>query len=140
MPQNRRKHVLRWYHCYLQHPLGDKIALTLTTVCRWSGIFNQARKIYITYKDCQKFKKRNAKYGSIPAKDTETLTPWHTLCVDLIGTYTILAKVRHPDNKTLTKELQLLCTTFIEPAMRWFEIAEVPIIDQSSAEISQIFN
>ena len=38
------------------------------------------------------------------------------------------------------KELQLLCMTFINPETGWFEIAEFPIIDQSSARISQIFN
>ena len=65
---------------------------------------------------------------------------WHTVCVDLIGTYTVLAKVIHTDNKILTKELQLLCTPFIDQATGWFEIVEVPIIDQYSSRISQLFN
>ena len=68
------------------------------------------------------------------------MTPWNTVCVDLIVTYTIIAKVRHPDNKILMKELQLLCMNFIDPATGWFEIVEVHIIDQSSSIISQIFN
>ena len=72
--------------------------------------------------------------------DAETLTPWHTVCVYIIITYTILSKFRQPDNKIITKEIQLLCMSFISPATGWFEISEVPIIDQSSARISQIFN
>ena len=116
------KCVLKWYHCYLQHPGGDRLSQTLTTICRWSGIVYQARKIFRTCKDCQKFKNRYAKYGLLPGKDAETLTPCHTLCVDLIGTYTILAKVIHTDNKILMNELKLLCMTFIEPATGWFEM------------------
>ena len=83
---------------------------------------------------------RNAKYGLLPDKDEEILTPWHTVCVYLIGTYTILAKVRQLNNKILTKELELLCMNFIDPKMGWFEIVEVPIIDQYSTRISQIYN
>ena len=68
------------------------------------------------------------------------MIPCRTLCVDLIVTYTILSKVRHTDNKILTKELQLLCVTFINPETVWFEISEVPIIDQYSYRIYQTFN
>ena len=90
--------------------------------------------------DCQKIKNRNAKYGLLPSKDDENLTPWHTVYVDLIGTYTILAKVRQSNNKILKKGIQLLCMTFISLATGWFEIAEVPIVDQYSAIIFQILN
>ena len=64
---------------------------------------------------------------------------WHTVCVDLIGTYTVLAKVIHTDNKILTKELQLLRMNFIDLSKGWFRISEVPIIYQYSARISQMF-
>ena len=95
-----------------------------------------------TCKDCQEFKKHNTKYGLHPAKDAETVTSWHTVCVDLIVivTYTILAKVRQTYNLILMKELQLYCTTSIELETGWFEISEVPIIYQYSARISQISN
>ena len=66
--------------------------------------------------------------------------PCHTVRVELIGTYTKLAKVIQLDNKIITKELQILCITIIDPETVWFEIPEVPIIDQSSARISRIFN
>ena len=85
-------------------------------------------------------KNRNAKYGLLLAKDADTLTPWNTVCVDLIGTKNILAKIRQTNNKILTKELQLLYMKFIYPETGWFKIAQVPIIDQYLAGISQIFN
>ena len=86
------------------------------------GIVYQERKLCRTCKDCHKFKSQNSKYGLLPDKDAETLTLWQTVCVDLIDTYNILAKVRHLGNKILTKENQLLCTTFIDPETGWFEI------------------
>ena len=54
VPQNLWKRVLKCYHCYLQHPGGDRLAHTLTTVCRWLGIVDQSWKLCITCKDCQK--------------------------------------------------------------------------------------
>ena len=56
IPKTLRKHVLKWYHQYLQHPGGKRLAATLTTICRWSGILNQARQLCGTCKACQKYK------------------------------------------------------------------------------------
>ena len=35
VPKTLSEHVLKWYHCYLQHPGGDKLSQTLTSICRW---------------------------------------------------------------------------------------------------------
>ena len=123
VPKTLRGRVIKLYHCYLQHPGGDRPAQILTTVCSWSVIVDQSRKPCITCKDFQKFKKKNSKYGLLPATDSETLTPWHTVCVDLIVTDTIQSKFRQPDNKKFTKELQLLCINFIDLSMGWFEMS-----------------
>ena len=40
---------------------------------------------------CQRAKTTNHKYGKLPPKQAET-NPWDTLCVDLIGPYTIPQK------------------------------------------------
>ena len=56
------------------------------------------------------------KYGKLPPKSPEII-PWHTLCINLIGLYKI------GNNK---EEIALHCLTMIDPAMGWFEIAEVP--------------
>ena len=65
---------------------------------------------------CQTNKVCYKKYGKLPTKSPEII-PWHTLCIDLIGPYKI------GDNKN---EVTLHCLTMIDPATRWFEIAEVP--------------
>ena len=43
--QNLCKRVIKWYQCYLQHPGGDRLSHTLTTICRWLGIVDQLRKL-----------------------------------------------------------------------------------------------
>ena len=58
----------------------------------------QARKLGRQCKHCQKFKSRTKKYRHLEPKQAETLVPWHTVCVDLIGTYNLTAKVRQPDS------------------------------------------
>ena len=55
VPKTLRKCVLKRYHCYIQHPGGDRLAQTLTTVCRWLGIVDQAQKLHRTCKVCKKF-------------------------------------------------------------------------------------
>ncbi len=140
VPKTLRSRTLTWYHHYLCHPGGDRLAQTLQQVCVWKGIVSQARKLCKHCKACQKYKKRGTKYGHLAPKEAETLVPWHTVCVDLIGTYTIKAKIRHPDGTIKECDLSLLCMTFIDPATGWFEIAEVPLSDQTSARISKLFD
>ena len=130
VPKTFRKCVLKCYHCYLQHSDGDRLPQTLNTASRCLVIFDQSQKLFRTCKDCHKFKISNSKYGLLPAKAHETLTPWHAVYVDLIVICTILDKVIQPYNKIITRQLQLLCMTFIEPATVWFQIEEIPIIDQ----------
>ena len=62
-------------------------------------------------------KKVSVKYGKLPVKKAE-VTPWYTLCVDLIGPYSI----KHKGKTTLT----LWCVTMIDPTTGWFEISELP--------------
>jgi hypothetical protein len=47
---------------------------------------------------------------------------WHTLCVDLIGPYTIKGK-----DGTI---IDFMCLTMINPATSWFEIVELPVLEE----------
>ena len=53
----------------------------------------------------------------LPPKIAETV-PWRTVCIDLIGPYTIKAK-----DHTI---LDFMCLTMIDPATGWFKIIELP--------------
>ena len=58
------------------------------------------------------------------------MIPWETVCIDLVGPYTVTDKLGN--NRTL------LAMTFVDPATGWFEITEIP--EKSSSRISHIFN
>ena len=62
----------------------------------------------------------------MPEKQAET-KPWETLCVDLIGLYTLRRKHK--------KGLTLWCLTMIDPATGWFEMVEIK--DKTSISIAE---
>lgn len=97
VPSNLRQRVLTWYHHYLCHPGGDRLANTIQRIATWNWITTQSRTHCRKCPTCQKYKKRNNKYGHVPPKDPEDLLPWDTLCVDLVGPYSLKAKVRQLD-------------------------------------------
>ncbi len=72
-------------------------------------------------KACQVNKKPKLKYGHLPPKTVIT-TPWRTLCVDLIGPYTLKGK-----NGSV---IDFMALTMIDPASSWFEIVELPLVRQ----------
>ena len=153
VPQCLRRRTLDWYHFYLNHPGGDRLAKTLTEVCYWKGLAHQAKQHAKQCELCQTFKKRSKRYGKLPPKDIGLLKPWHTVHVDLIGPYTKTVKQMQPGGTVTEVDLYLTCMTFIDPATGWFEITQVPYydldqvkvqnqeyIDKTSARISQLFN
>jgi hypothetical protein len=81
----------------------------------WPDMQKDVRQYIKTCDTCQLNKKKNKKYGHLPAKEAETV-PWEKLCVDLIGPYTIERKNQEP--------LVLKAVTMIDPATGWFEVQE----------------
>jgi hypothetical protein len=72
-------------------------------------------------KSCQVSKRRSQKYGHLPSKTVYTI-PWECLCVGVIGPYTLKGK----DNL----QIDFMALTMINPASSWFEIAELPVVEQ----------
>ena len=64
------------------------------------------------------------KYGKLPTKQVVS-KPWETLCVDLIGPYTLKGK----DGT----EIDFMCVRMIDPATSWFKIVELPVTEFNSA-------
>ena len=85
---------------------------------------------------CQLAKRTKGKYGKLPQRDIE-LRPWHTVCVDCIGPFTIKCKIPE-SKKTITKTIRAL--TAIDPATGWFEIGHIPEKDFNSQRVSQLMN
>jgi hypothetical protein len=72
---------------------------------------------------CQVDKRHSQKYGHLPPK-LVIMTPWKTLCVDLIGPYTFRG--------TDSSSIDFMCLIMIDPATSWFEIVELPTVAQET--------
>jgi hypothetical protein len=95
----------------LQHPGTTRLEETLWSAIYWKGM---CRSIRVHVKKCHKCQE----YGKLPTKLVVT-KPWNTLCVDLIGPYTLKGK----DGTVI----DFMCDTMINPATSWFEIVELPV-------------
>lgn len=140
--------VVQWYHHYLQHPGHTRLEETISAVMWWPSLRTAIRQHVKRCDRCQLGKKRRRQYGKLPSKIAEVV-PWRSVCVDLIGPYTL-------KDKTGSVILDFMCLTMIDPATGWFEIIELPttevqyvkkgneivevILDKSSACISKLFN
>ena len=80
-----------WYYEMLCHPGGTRTEHTLCQHFDWRGLHTTVHDVYKKCPTCQRAKTTNQKYGKLPPKQAET-NPWETLCVDLIGPYTIPQK------------------------------------------------
>jgi hypothetical protein len=69
-------------------------------------------------KTCQINKKWKLKYGHLPPKSV-IMTPWRTLCVDLVSPYTLKGK----DGSVIN----FMALTMIDPISSWFKIVELPL-------------
>jgi hypothetical protein len=124
IPKVLQRRAVEWYHHYLQHPGSTRLEETLRGSMYWKGMRRTVRAYVKNCKKCQVNKKRQKQYGKLPPKQVIT-KPWHTLCVDLIGPYTIKGK----DGT----EIDFMCLTMIDPATSWFEIVELPVLERPDA-------
>ena len=120
IPNTLQYKAVAWYHHYLQHPGHTRLEETLKAEMYWPGMRNRVRNYVKICKSCQVNKRKKQKYGKLPTKQVIT-TPWDTLCVSLIGLYTLKGK-----DKSI---IDFMCLTMIDPASSWFEIVELPVAD-----------
>ena len=116
LPTNMQRAATEWYHLHLLHPGETRMELTIGQHYTWKGQRRTIQQVCKACRVCKEAKFGPKKYGIIPPKRAE-VTPWHTLCIDLIGPYKI-GKGK--------KEIRLHCMTMIDPATGWFEIVQVP--------------
>jgi hypothetical protein len=113
--------AVKWYHHYLQHPGHTHLEETMNAAMYWKGMPTTIQSLTKSFRSCQINKRRSQKYGHFPPKTVIT-NPWKCLCVDLIGPYTLKGK----DNL----QIDFMALTMINPATSWFEVAELPIVEQ----------
>lgn len=115
VPKVLQKRLVEWYHDMLCHPGVTRLIETLKQHFNFPNLKELCVSHIKRCDICQRHKKQKRKYGKLPPKTAET-QPWQTLCVDLIGPYTI----RRRGKKTLT----LRALTMIDPATGWFEVVQ----------------
>ena len=111
-----QRKAVSWYHHYLQHPGHTHLEKMSYAVMYWKGMRNIIQSHVQNSHTCQVNKWHKHKYGKLPPKLVIT-NPWETLCVGLIGPYTLKGK----DGT----EIDCMCLTMIDPTSSWFEIAEL---------------
>ena len=112
VPQSLQRHMVEWYHSTLCHPGATRTEMTIKQHFHWKGLSPMVNDICKKCHTCQTTKRIDKKYGHVPEKKT-TYIPWDTLCVDLIGPYTIHRKAKSGKKR---KDLTLWCVTMIDPA------------------------
>ena len=139
VPKKLQKDLMEWYHTTCMHAGETRTELTINQHFYWTNmrkhIVDHVRKC----PTCQLTKKKKLQYGQLPAKEAEVI-PWHTLCIDLVGPYTI-GPIKYKTVKGVRKEdksqqTTLHALTMIDPATGWFEIVTVP--NKRADEISNI--
>ena len=85
VPQSMYRSVIDWYHFYLDHTSGSRLAKEIRYVCYWKYIVMQAGCFAKTCKICQQFKMRKILYGHLPPNHIAELKTWDSVREDLIG-------------------------------------------------------
>jgi hypothetical protein len=122
IPKSLQVRAVKWYHHYLQHPGHTRLEETMNAAMYWKGMRTTIRSLTKSCKSCQVNKRWSQKYGHLPPK-TVYIIPWECLCVDLIGPCTLK---EGKDNL----QIDSMALTIIDPASSWFEIAELPVVEQ----------
>ena len=141
VPESLQARLLEWYHTFLLHPGQDRTESTIRQHFYWDSLRDDVRKEIKFCETCQKNKRTRKKYGHLPPKEPE-VEPWDTLCVDLIGPYTIhrnstaTTKAGRTKRNKKKETLILKAVTMIDPATGWFEIAQYD--DKRAISVAEI--
>ena len=68
IPKPLQKRAVLWHHRYLQHPGHTCLKETMNTAMYQKGMRTTIRSLTKSCKTCQINKRRNYKYGHLPAK------------------------------------------------------------------------
>ena len=153
IPKTMCRHVLDWYHLYLNYPNISRLDKKTREVCYWISLVTQTELHDKPFKMCQKFKNRKTLYGRLPPKNISELKLWDTVHVDLIVTYSKSIRQYQTGGAIIKNNVSLTCMSIIGPDTGWFEISKVltydldevtggndEYIDKSSDRARQLFN
>ena len=120
IPKSLQRCAVLWFHHYLQHLGHTRLEETMQAMMYWKGM-TTIRSIMKSCRTCQVNKKWKLKYRHLPPKTIIT-TLWRTLCVNLVGPYTLKGK----DGSVI----DFMALIMIDPVSSWFETVELPLVRQ----------
>jgi len=85
VPKYLQHKCAKWCHLTLMHPGEQRLELTIAQHCAWIGLRCTCMRVCRRCENCAVRKKRDQKKCLLPPKPNPEITPWHTLCVDLVG-------------------------------------------------------
>ena len=117
LPKVMQKKAVEWYHQVLMHPGETRTELTMAQHFCWKGMRNTVTNVCKKCASCQLHKPDQRRLGHLPAKTVEE-TPWDTLCIDLVGPYTVgqVKKGRGKTKDDSSNVTTLWAMTMIDPA------------------------
>ena len=95
IPKKLQKQIMEWYHKVLCHPRETRMEMTISQHLTWKSLCKTVHDICLQCDICQRTKRNKKKYGYLQAKEAE-VTPWDTLCIDMIGPYNLNKKGSKP--------------------------------------------
>jgi len=102
------------------HPGEQRLELTTAQHCTcWIGLKPTCEHACKRCENCAVSKKCDQKLGLLPPKPNPEITPWYTLCIDLVGPY------KFGDEKKPETHIELRCVTVMDPATGFFEMVEI---------------
>jgi transposase InsO family protein len=117
IPTGLENNLIQWYHEMLRHPGASRLYKTLNKKFYVKGLRSKINRHVRACRTCQTYKRsNNKKYGKLPAKKLNNYQPWDTVCVDLIGPYSV---------ETDKGDVTLHCLTIIDPVTYWVEVVEI---------------
>jgi hypothetical protein len=129
IPKVLRKEILKWYNTTLHHPGIVRTEKSIKFHSTWPGMRTDIEKYMKKCRICQLCKNPHKLYGYSYKQDINQ-GPWHTICVNTIGPYSV--------TKKHDMELNLLAITICDPATGWFDVTEIE--DKTAAETAKIFD
>ena len=131
VPPSVQHRIIDFYHEHLRHPGATRTEETIRQHFWWKSLSRMTRRHVEECPVCIYAKKRPTKYGQLPPKEVteRDVTPWETVCVDVIGPYSIPIKRRTTTESIVQQTAKLTALTMIDPATAWFEVEPINKVD-----------
>jgi RNase H-like domain found in reverse transcriptase/Reverse transcriptase (RNA-dependent DNA polymerase)/Integrase zinc binding domain len=125
VPSSLQPRIIQWYHDNLCHPGSLRTYKSIQAHFHWKTLSPDVKAFCTKCTVCQQYKKNTQQYGLLPTK-IQSVIPWHTVCVDMMGPWTIPTISNKANKTTKTHSIKsILIFTAIDPSTNFIELQVV---------------